>query len=84
MGSQILAFQCDRVLTYIIEFNACDNKSILTFFDVCLLMMGSECVWFLGRRSNLTQTFVENCVDFEVAHLYIWFGDCHTGDSCLK
>ena len=50
-------------------------------------MMRSECVWAFGegsnfqleglkiefsrRRSSLTQTFVESCIDFEVAHLPI-------------
>jgi len=36
---------------------------------------------FSSRRSSLTQTFVESCVDFEVAHLsaYSWFRHCHTG-----
>ena len=82
-------------MTYNTEFNACHDKSIRSFLtcSVCLLMMGSECVWGLGegsnfqlvrgpqklsfrafssRRSSLTQTFVESCVDFdEVAHLFV-------------
>ena len=47
MGSQILAFQCDRTLTRIVQFNACHDKSIHSFLtcSVCLLMMGSEFVW---------------------------------------
>ena len=33
----------------------------------------------------MTQTFVESCVHFEVAHLSdLWFGDCHTRDSYLN
>jgi len=52
---------------------------------MCLLMMGSECVWAFGegsnfqleglkissRRSSLTQPFVESYVDFEVVHLSV-------------
>ena len=68
-------------------FNACHDKSILVF-DLsyeCLLMTGSECVgpWrgfkfsvsfraFSSRRNSLTQTFVESCIDFKVAHLSIF------------
>jgi len=46
--SQILVFQCSReFLTYNTEFNACHDKSIRSFLtcSVCLLMVGSECVW---------------------------------------
>ena len=53
--SQILAFQCGReFLTCNTEFNACHDKSIRSFLTppVCLLMMGSECVWGLGEGSN--------------------------------
>ena len=32
---------------------------------------------FSSRRSSLTQTFVESCVDFEVAYLSVWFGDSY-------
>ena len=91
MGSQILAFQCDRVFACSVESNACHDKSICGFWtcSVCLLMMRSECVWAFGEgsnfqleglklsfkaflsRSSLTQTFVESCVDFEVAHLSV-------------
>ena len=80
--SKILAIQCGReFLTYNTEFNAGHDKSIRSFMtcSVCLLMVGSVCVWasklsfkaFLSRRSSLTQTFVESCVDFEVAHLSV-------------
>ena len=66
-ASQILAFQCDRVLTCNMEFNTCHDKSIL--FDnlhnginagiefirltssVYLFTMGSECVWDLEEGS---------------------------------
>ena len=41
-------------LTYTNEFNACRDKSIRRFLtcSVCLLMVGSECVWGLGEGSN--------------------------------
>jgi len=54
MGSQILAFQCDRVFACSFEFNACHNKSIRSFLtcSVCLLIMGSECMWAFGEGSN--------------------------------
>ena len=49
-GSQILAFQCDRVFACSVEFNACHDKSIGS--SVCLLMMRSECVGAFGEGSN--------------------------------
>ena len=51
----LLAFQCGReFLTHNTEFNACHDKSIRSFLtcSVCLLMVGSECVWGLGEGSN--------------------------------
>jgi len=42
-----------RVLTCSIEFNACHDKSMCSFWRVlCLLMMGSGWVWPLGEGSN--------------------------------
>ena len=35
------------------------------------LVRGPQKLVFLSRRNSLTQTFVESCVDFEVAHLSI-------------
>jgi len=40
-----------RVLTFSPEFNAESIRSFLTC-SLCLLMMGSECVWALGEDSN--------------------------------
>ena len=80
-----------KVFTCSTEFNACHDKSMGSFLtcSVCLLMMGSECVWglvegsnfqlvrgpllrhFQAERSSLTQTFIKNCVDFEIAHLHV-------------
>jgi len=34
MGSQILAFHCDRVFSFSTEFNACHDKSISSLFDL--------------------------------------------------
>ena len=54
IAKSIHAFQCDRVLTNSTEFIACHDKSIRNFLtcSVCLLMVGSECVWGLGEDSN--------------------------------
>jgi len=35
------------------------------------LVRGPQRLSFSNRRSSLTQTFVERCIDFEVAHLSI-------------
>jgi len=48
--------------------------------SVCLLMMGSECVWALGEGSNFQLvtklsfkafSSLTSCVDFEVVHLSV-------------
>ena len=43
----------EEFLTCNTDFNAC-HKSIRSFLtcSVCLLMVGSECVWGLGEGSN--------------------------------
>ena len=43
-----------EILTYNTELNACHDKSICSFLtcSVCLLMVGSECVWGLGEGLN--------------------------------
>ena len=47
-------FQCDRQFLTYNRVNACHDKSIGSFLTcfVCLLMMGSECVWAFGEGSN--------------------------------
>ena len=49
-----LLFSVVEFLTYTDEFNACHDKSIPSFLtcSVCLLVVGSECVWGLGEGSN--------------------------------
>jgi len=71
MGSQILAFQCDReFFACSLEFNACHDKSIGGFLtcSVCLLMMGSECVglwrgfkFAMAGLLQMAQSNVFNC-----------------------
>jgi len=42
MGSQISAFQCDRVFACSVEFNACHDKSIRSFFDLFCVCIDDE------------------------------------------
>ena len=91
VGSQILPSVWQSDLTCIMEFSACHDKGqcgwVLGEGLNFQLVKGPQKLsfrLFSNRRSTLTWTFVESCVDFEVAHQYSWFRDGHTGDSYLN
>ena len=73
-----------RVFACSVEFNACHDKSIHSFLMMrseCVWAFGEGSNFrgpqklsfkaFSSKRSSLTQTFVESCVDFEVADLSV-------------
>ena len=88
--SLITLFSVIESIACSLEFNACHDKSIHSFFDLFCVIDDEVriCVglWrgfnfqleglksfkaFSSGRSSLAQTFVESCVDFEVAHLSV-------------
>ena len=55
MGSQILALQCDSEflpVAYSVMHATINPYVIVLTCSMCLLMMGSECVWAFGEGSN--------------------------------
>ena len=94
VGSQILPSVWQSDLTCIMEFNACHDKGQCGWvlgeglnFQLHVVKGPQRMSFrpFSKGRSTLTQTFLESCVDFEVAiNQYSWFGDGHTGDSYLN
>ena len=83
-----------------LDLTACHDKSIHTFWPccMCLLVMGSECGWGLGKYSNfqlvrqpphwfLGHSEAEGavwCQPLLPIYSFSWFRVCHTGTSYLK